>query len=263
VLLFSNLPERISAQSSIGRVLRAPLRLIPRSMVVSVRSGLNRGLKWIVGSSTHGCWLGTYETQKQSVIRRFVKTGMKVFDVGANAGFYTLAFARLVGDSGEVWAFEPFAAKADYLLKHRSLNGLGNVHVVQAAVADKPGLAGLRVTGDGSMGVLDEGAAYHVPTVSLDGLIASGALPEPDLIKMDVEGAESLVLDGARTLLGRNKTILFIALHGENQKQRCLDLLSLLAYRVFLLDGTELGDAALPFDEIYALPPGLAMPVRS
>lgn len=235
-------------------MLRLPLRLIPRSAAVSVRSGLNKGFKWIVGSSTHGCWIGTYETQKQSVIRRFVKTGMKVFDVGANAGFYTLAFARLVGDSGEVWAFEPLAAKADYLLKHRSLNGLGNVHVVQAAVADKPGLAGLRVTADGSMGALDEMAAYHVPTVSLDGLIASGALPEPDLIKMDVEGAESMALAGARQLLERQRVVLFLACHGEEQRRRCFRILRDAGYCIYYLDGRRHISGELESDELYAVP---------
>lgn len=52
-----------------------------------VRSGINKGRRWIVGSSIHGCWLGHYEIEKQSVIRRLVKPGMrmKLFDVGANA----------------------------------------------------------------------------------------------------------------------------------------------------------------------------------
>ncbi len=74
-------------------LLRAPLALIPKSAVVTVRSGINRGRKWIVGSNTHGCWLGHYERQKQELIGRLVKPGMTVFDVGANAGFYTLALS--------------------------------------------------------------------------------------------------------------------------------------------------------------------------
>ena len=118
-------------------------------------------------------------------------------------------------------------------------------------------MTGFQTTGCHATGHITDTGQYRVPAVSLDGLIAENVLPVPDLIKMDVEGAESLVLDGAGTLLGGNKTILFIALHGENQKQRCLDLLLSLAYRIFLLDGTELRDAALPFDEIYALPPDL------
>ncbi len=247
----------IPAASFLGWFLRLPLRLLPKASVVRVRTGLNKGMKWIVGSGTHGCWLGTYESDKQQALRQFVKTGMTVFDIGANAGFYTLAVSRLVGAQGRVWAFEPSAENAEYLLKHIRLNRLHNVNLIQAAVSNKNGMTGFQTTDCHATGHITDTGQYRVPAVSLDGLIAENVLPVPDLIKMDVEGAESLVLDGAGTLLGRNKTILFIALHGENQKQRCLDLLLSLAYRIFLLDGTELKDAALPFDEVYALPPDL------
>lgn len=248
----------IPAASFLGWFLRLPLRLLPKVSVVRVRTGLNKGMRWIVGSGTHGCWLGTYESDKQQALKQFVKTGMTVFDIGANAGFYTLAFSRLVGAQGWVWAFEPSAGNAEYLLKHVALNRLHNVSLIQAAVSNKNGMTCFQTTGCHATGHMADTGQYRVPTVLLDGLIAENVVPVPDLIKMDVEGAESLVLDGARTLLGRNKTILFIALHGENQKQRCLDLLFSLAYRIFLLDGTEIRNAALPFDEIYALPPGFA-----
>lgn len=105
-----------------GRLLRLPLRLLPRGMVVSVRSGINHGLHWIIGSSTHGCWLGTYETHKQDAVRRLARPGMTIFDVGANAGFYTMAFSRLVGAKGRVYAFEPFAENVANLLKHVAIN---------------------------------------------------------------------------------------------------------------------------------------------
>src|SRR5688572_27975846 len=97
--------SHISPRSFWGALLRLPLRAIPKRTTVKVQSGINRGMKWIVGSSIHGCWLGTYELEKQPVIERFVRPGMTVFDIGANAGFYTLAFSRLVGEEGRVWAF--------------------------------------------------------------------------------------------------------------------------------------------------------------
>lgn len=253
----------IPAASIPGWLLRLPLRLLPKTGVVRVRAGLNKGMRWIVGSGTHGCWLGTYESDKQHALKQFVKTGMTVFDIGANAGFYTLAFSRLVGEKGRVWAFEPGAGNAEYLLKHLGLNRLHNVSLIQTAVSDRNGITGFQITGCHATGHITEAGQYRVPTVSLDGLIAENVISVPDVIKMDVEGAESLVLHGARILLGRNKTILFIALHGENQKQRCLDLLFALAYRIFLLDGTELRDAAPSFDEIYAVPPGFALPARA
>jgi len=248
------LPDRISGQTRLGRILRLPLRLIPGSAVVRVCSGINKGMKWIVGSSTHGCWLGSYEVDKQMVVGRLVKPGMVAYDIGANAGFYTLAFARLVTERGQVWAFEPLARNIHYLRAHAAMNRLGNVHVVQAAVADEMGLVGLDVTGDGSMGVLGRKNGYLVPTVALDELIDSGALPEPDLIKMDVEGAESMVFEGARRLLARRHVVLLVACHSAKQRELCQTALRANRYRIFYMNGEEHRAPVLDVDEIYAVP---------
>lgn len=246
--------SQIPPNTAWGTVLRLPLRLIPKGTVVTVRSGINRGMKWIVGSSVHGCWLGTYELEKQSIIARFVKPGMKVFDIGANAGFYTLAFSRLVGEQGHVWAFEPFAENAHNILRHINLNQLANVTLVQLAVADRRGMAGFQVAPSNAMGAISEEGMYRVPTVSLDGLISEGAIPLPELIKMDVEGAESFVLEGATDLLRKRKTTLFIALHGDTQKRQCKELLESAGYDIYLLSGKKLSGDLLTSDEIYALP---------
>jgi hypothetical protein len=90
-------PSAISNCTLLGKVLRLPLRLLPKGMVVPILTGPAKGQKWIVGSSNHGCWLGTYELEKQAVLERFVKPGMTVYDIGAQAGFYSLFFSRLVG----------------------------------------------------------------------------------------------------------------------------------------------------------------------
>jgi len=254
VSILSNLVEKIPAQRRLGRLLRFPLRLIPRSTVVRVRSGLNRGMKWIVGASTHSCWLGIYEPQKQAAILRFIKPGMKVLDIGANGGFYTLAFARLVGDQGHVWAFEPLAGKVEYLLRHVSMNSLHNVDIVQAAVADKQGMARLQVTSDGSMGSLTSEGVYRVPTVSLDDLISANVISDPAFIKMDVEGAETMVLSGASKLLARRRAIVFLACHGPEQRRNCSSILREHGYRIFDLNGCEQTRDVLDIDEVYAVP---------
>lgn len=66
-------------------------------MVVPVLQGSLRGRKWIVGSSNHGCWLGSYEWKKQRLFTRTVSSGDVVFDIGAHVGFYTLLASVLVG----------------------------------------------------------------------------------------------------------------------------------------------------------------------
>ena len=247
--------SHISPTSLLGQALRWPLRLVPKRAVMTVRSGLNAGMKWVAGSSIHGCWLGHYEQEKQALVARLVKPGMKIFDIGANAGFYTLGFSRLTGATGHVWAFEPFAENAANVLGHLRLNAIGNVTLVQAAVADRPGVAGFQIAQSNSMGMLAADAKeYLVPTVALDALIQDGTLPMPDLIKMDVEGAEASVLEGAQALLRRRSAVLLIALHGDAPMRACLALLHAAGYKVFRMDGQALAPDAAFVDEIYAMP---------
>src|ERR1700730_7827667 len=127
--------SNIDHRSPMGRLLRLPARVLPAGTVMSIRRSPARGMKWIAASSIHGCWLGTYELDKQVALQQFVKPGMTVYDIGAQAGFYTLFFSRLVGDRGGVFAFEPCPYEARFLLDHVRMNKLANVRVILAAVA--------------------------------------------------------------------------------------------------------------------------------
>ncbi len=228
--------------------------MIPGGTVVKVRTGVNRGMKWVVGSSLHSCWLGTYELEKQRVIAQFVKPGSTVFDVGASAGFYTLAFSRLVEQQGHVYAFEPVAENMSNILRHVKLNALQNVILLQVAVKDTTGVVGFKVSADNVTGAISEDEPYKVPTLSLDYLVESQICAMPDLIKIDVEGAESSVLEGSKAILSRKRTALFIALHGDEERIRCKKILESLGYKIVLLDGTALGKRSLRNVEIYAIP---------
>lgn len=248
--------SKISSHSLAGRALRLPLSLIPRRLVVRVRSGINKGFRWVVGTSIHGCWLGHYEADKQALVQRLVKPGMRIFDIGANAGFYTLAFSRLVGNQGHVWAFEPFAENANNVLRHIELNQLANVTLIQSAVSDKQGIAGFNVGPNNAQGTISEAMHnYIVPTLALDQLLEQGVLQSPDVVKMDVEGAESRVLEGAKGLIGQGKTTFVIALHGDRQMRICVAILAAAGYAVFRLDGGPVNEDSDFTDEIYAIPP--------
>ncbi len=140
-----------------GRLLRLPLRLLPGRTVVPVLRGINRGFRWRVGSNIHGCWLGTYESDKQQLMNLLVKPGMIAYDIGANAGFYTLALARLVGSGGKVCAFEPLAENVANILEHLRLNSCSNVTLYQVAASDQNGLSAFQVAQSNSMGCLGGG----------------------------------------------------------------------------------------------------------
>jgi len=218
-----------NSSTRLGRVIRLPLRLVPRNAVVKVRGGINRGMRWRVGSSVHGCWLGVYEPEKQSTIRNLAKEGMNAFDIGANAGFYTLGLASVVR---HVWAFEPFAVNVQNLTNHLSLNGLTNVTVVQAAVADEVGMRHFRVHSSNSMGKLSsEPTNLLVPAITLDGLVASG-VPIPDLVKMDIEGGELAALRGASRLVAARRTTWLVALDDPKTADECVQILTSAGYSI-------------------------------
>lgn len=244
----------INPKSAIGRLLRFPLQLIPTRSVVPVLCGINKGFRWRVGSSIHRCWLGFYESDKQSVIGRLVKPGWTAYDIGANAGFYTLAFSRLVGPDGTVCAFEPFAENAVNVLDHLRWNGCKNAALYQLAIADQEGVTAFHVGEHNAEGRIGGQGNYWVPTTTIDALIEKCGLPAPNIVKMDVEGAEVKVLRGARKLLDMRKTIWMIALHGSDQRQECGGVMVDYGYKMFRLDGTEISSRNIDSDEIYALP---------
>ena len=246
----------IDSQSAVGRLLRLPLRSLPARLVVPILSGPNRGMRWRVGAFDHGCWLGSFEIEKQQRLRDRLREGMTVFDIGAHVGFYTLLLARAVGDSGKVIAFEPWPANVTDCLAHVRMNHLGNVVVVPAAVTKTPGLAFFasgESTSTGRLARTDTG--IRVTCVTLDELLKAGGFPVPDVIKVDVEGAESQVLEGAETLLREHAATWFVALHSPEQKQACLGLLTDAGYAVSGLNG----DSCDPYqpddapDEIVAI----------
>jgi FkbM family methyltransferase len=230
-IAFSNLKRGV-----VGRLVRAPLALIPTGTVVRVLQGHLRGKKWIVGSHVHGCWLGSYELAKQLLFAKTVKPGDIVFDIGANVGFYTLLSSVLVGDSGKVVSFEPSPRNFGLLKRHVEINASHNVTLHQAAVADAPGEAMFSDSQDAMAKLSNEGQ-YKVKIVSLDDLYAAGELPRPNLLKIDVEGAEARVLNGARTLItsGPLPTI-FLATHGAQVHRECMEILRGMGYELSSAD---------------------------
>ncbi|HTV26101.1 MAG TPA: FkbM family methyltransferase [Polyangiaceae bacterium] len=220
----------ISSESRVGRVLRAPLAWLPEGMRVRVLQGPLRGKTWLVGAHTHGCWLGSYEWDKQLAFTRLVRPGSVVYDVGANAGFYTLLGAVSAGPSGRVVAFEPLPRNLSFLRAHVRLNALDNVTILDVAVAAAPGTARFASGATAAMGTLSTAGELEVRTSSLDALVQSAVIPPPDVIKMDIEGGELVALQGARGVLARHEPTLLLATHADAVHTECVALLGELGY---------------------------------
>ncbi|GEM_PF-976815 len=176
---------------------------------------------------------GTREALEFELFRHEIPRGTTVIDVGANIGFYTLPFARAVGEHGHVFAFEPAPENLNYLKKNIKANGYKNVTVVEKAVGDYDSVIKLYLSGfnPGGHQIFDmrekifEGEltddrkalledehsnmprkSVEVSIVSLDAFLKDH--PQPiSFIKMDVEGAEGGVLRGMKKVLEKNKDI--------------------------------------------------------
>lgn len=249
-----DIAKRFPRCPPVGRLLRIPVACLSSGTVVRVLGGVSRGFRWVVGSAPHGCWLGSSETERQHAVCLRAESGSVMFNVGANVGFYTLALARLAGLSGRVYAFEPEAGNMVKLRLHAGMNRLDNVRMLQKAISDKPGMVCFSVEENCSTGrVGSEWTEYLVAVTSLDSLMAQENCELPSIIKIDVEGAEALVLEGARGILAARQTTWFIAFHGERAKRDCFAILDEYGYHREILAGEPV-DEDFVGDEIVASP---------
>lgn len=227
-----------SSATAVGRLLRLPLRLIPTDAVLPILSGPMRGRLWIAGSGTHSCWMGTYEREQQALFRQIVGRGAVVYDIGANVGFYTLLASELVGPSGRVLSFEPLPRNLDLLRRHLEINRRGNVVVVNAAIADYDGLGRFSASTAWSENMLNSDGEIAVSVISLDSYVRAGGRA-PTIMKIDVEGAEHLVLAGARSLLRDVRPSILLSIHSAEAREGCLTALKAARYGVRAVGGGE------------------------
>lgn len=236
--------SKINYQSFIGRLLRMPLRMIPKGMVLPILQGRLKGKKWISGAGEHGYWLGSYELQKRMAFESEITPDSVVFDIGANVGYFSLLAAVLTGREGRVYAFEPLPRNVRYLCQHVALNHLENrVEVIEAAVSDRDGEAHFDLGASTAMGHLADSGEITVQMVCLDSMLEKGKLRPPDYMKVDVEGAEFEVLSGARHILEKHRPVLFLDTHNRQAHQATVSLLKAAGYRFDVLDGKPMPES--------------------
>ena len=219
-----------SARRVPGKLLRAPLHLIPRGTPLRILVGPGHGLRWLAGSGPHSCWLGFNELRKRHLFVATVRDGDVVYDIGANVGFYSLIASQRVGEDGQVVAFEPLPVNLQWLRRHLAINGLANVAVEDVAVWSTNGKRRFLATDDRVTSHVSVRGQHTVRTVTLDALLADGRHRPPDHLKIDVEGAEHEVLLGAQATLAAWRPTVFLATHGVRRTADCRALLQRLGY---------------------------------
>lgn len=180
-----------------------------------------------------GSWVDLFFLQYETpaltpLLETFVTPGSTFVDVGANIGIYTGWASRLVGKHGRVLAFEPVPATRQYLKTAVAMNRLDNVEVIPKALGKQPGTVTLWIVPHASgltsavppeAGSIEAGKLQRVdvPQVTLDDELEARGGAAPTLIKIDVEGYEMAVLEGAvRTLAGKQPPAVVFETHGAH-----------------------------------------------
>ena len=191
---------------------------------------------------------GTWEPEVIGAVTATIKSGMTVVDIGAHIGYYTLLFAKCVGPNGRVVAFEPLPVNFELLKRNIQLNELPYVQTFSQAVFSRNEEIILTVpddlphSGDASVYHSRGTKQFRVPAIALDTFCDSSGL-RPDILKMDVEGAEYEALLGAAETIAKCHPKLLIELHhfdGNLAAHPVPGLLASWGYRIQWIERSEM-----------------------
>lgn len=184
--LTSDLPERLEVQTTDGRKL--------------IVNTANTSYRYIY-------YLGEYEEAITEVFRALVRPGDVCLDIGANMGWYTTLFQRLVGANGVVHAFEPVPPIFEHLTENVGLNEPQNVRLNNLALGDEEKDIELHIFDDlpdGHASIATFGysdfRSYTSRMITLDSYLEETDTNDVRVVKMDIEGAELMMLKGASRL---------------------------------------------------------------
>jgi len=202
------------------------------------------------GLHRHLIWLGVRETYILETVKKEVKEGDIVVDIGAHIGYYALLEARIVGEKGKVYAIEPVPENIELLRKNIELNEYSNVEVYQLAIGDRKGFVPMYVAKQSNISSLREIDYYvaadiiteeiNVEVITLDDFLENR--PYPNIIRMDVEGYEYQVIKGMKKILEKQLPLtLFIEFHfGFLTREESIEILQTLKEA-----GFEVADATI------------------
>lgn len=240
------LPAPVRARLGTLPGMKSLLRRWRRLRAGTIQVGVGAGLWFSPGPSNPDYASGDNELPVQEALARYLRPGDVCYDVGANVGFITVIAARLVGEAGRVFAFEPVPANAALVRDNAAWNGFSHVTVVEEAVAARSGQARLALaayaggSGLAHLGVPPDatGVELTVPVVAIDDLVFTRGMPAPRFVKIDVEGAEGEVLRGMARTLRVHRPIVLVetddadAAALQNKREACRALLREAGYEV-------------------------------
>jgi len=222
--------------------------IYPDGKVLVIKNGPLTGFLW-KRYRCHQAWMamGMYEPHVSEIISSVLKPGDVFYDIGANAGYFSLLGAKLVNPEGIVVAFDPVPINVNTISENISINNFSNVcKVVSFAVSDRSGEMELiipKVNANSHLAVFDapnvkeSGMAIKVSSITLDEFSLSN--PIPALIKMDIEGAEVAALNGAFEMLHKHHPTLLISTHSVELDKEVKEIIYSHGYDLNNIDDFE------------------------
>lgn len=177
-----------------------------------------------LGISRELALYGFHEKNSTKQIKKILKHGMKVVEVGANIGYYVLIEAKLIGKDGFIYAFEPSPGNFELLKRNIALNRYKNVEIYQKAIGSESGTSKFFVANRSNLsslikredwiGLYDDNNGIDVEVIKLDEFLKDKKV---DLVRMDIEGYELEVLKGLKHTLSNYNypKYFFIEIHSE------------------------------------------------
>lgn len=169
-----------------------------------------------VGICSHLMMDGYWEPWIAPVLMQHVKPGMRVVDVGANFGYYTLLMASAVGPSGHVYSVEANPHILSFLRKSISVNGLGEwTTIIDKAAFDKETTLNFsyeaEFSGSGNVFGRSSGPHWNTQGIKVDAVPLDSIINEQvQFIKFDIEGAEEAAMRGMEALIDRSTPLTII-----------------------------------------------------
>lgn len=200
-------------------------------------------------------WLGTYEPEIKSILKKIIKKSDIVYDVGAHLGYFSLMSSVFCGKQGQVFCFEPNPENFEIIQKNIELNKIENIFPVKLAITNKKGKISFQKTNSSSQGHVigslgetdfDKKNIIEVKSNTIDNFCLTELNPCPDIIKIDVEGEELNVFKGMRQVLEKVKPIVVCEIHckkGESYpdfKKKLLHILNSVNYQIVEVGSNDL-----------------------
>jgi FkbM family methyltransferase len=233
----------------------------------SIRKVKRDGIWYELDMSEYMEWVIYYglNVENRSDLYCLVKRDMVLFDVGSNIGETLLNFAKLTGDNGKVYGFEPVPYSFKKCRNNISLNRFNNVSVSQIALSNKEENLFFHETNNNNSGGVfmnknNTPGSYIVEGITLDAYVERIGITHLDLIKVDVEGFETNVLRGASETCRKFRPSLFVEVDDinlKNQGSSAVELIALITsygYQISKIESLVSWEQPVYHYDIYAVP---------